>query len=266
MNKLETRRSQIAVLLAEALAALLLLSPTLRAAKGGASSAHVAAPAAKAPAATAAKGTASPAAKGPATGQAAGRTATPGAAGARGPAAAGAARGPAAPAASRAVVGRPQPANARVETRPNGNQVSRRADGKPRDVHDARSGVDVHHGLAGGQRVSREGPDHSRVVAERGGRGYVQHPYAFRGHEFGHRTYYYHGRAYDRFYGRYGYRGVYLDVYAPMDYYPLGFYGWAYDPWVAPIPYAWGWGVNPWYAYYGAYSRLTRFTPTPPCG
>ena len=106
--------------------------------------------------------------------------------------------------------------------------------------------------------MSREGPDHSRVVAERGGRGYVQHPYAFRGHEFGHRTYYYNGRAYDRFYGRYGYRGVYLDVYAPMRYYPLGFYGWAYNPWVAPIPYAWGWGVNPWYGYYGAY-----FTPYP---
>ncbi len=109
------------------------------------------------------------------------------------------------------------------------------------------------------RRVSVEHADHSRVVAERGGRGYVQHPYAFRGHEYEHRTYYFHGRAYDRFYRGYPYRGGYLEIYSPAFYYPLGLYGWVYNPWLAPVPYAWGWAGNPWYGYYGSYF----FAPEP---
>jgi hypothetical protein len=80
----------------------------------------------------------------------------------------------------------------------------------------------------------------------------------YHGREFGHRTYYDHGRYHDAYYHRYGYRGGYLDVYAPARYYPVGFYGWAYNPWAAPIAYSWGWGGAPWYGYYGAY-----FVPYP---
>lgn len=155
-----------------------------------------------------------------------------------------------------------QPSTAYIEHRPNGVDLSRRANGTPRDLHmPNRAGgtMDVHHGLAGGRRVEVEGADHSRIVAERGGRGYVEHPYPFRGREFAHRTYFVNGRAYDRFYSHYEYRpGVFVDVYAPAHYYPVGFYGWAYSPWAAPVPYAWGWAGNPWYGYYGAY-----FTPYP---
>ena len=120
--------------------------------------------------------------------------------------------------------------------------------------------MDIHHGLDGNRRVVVDRPDHSRVFAERGGRGYVQHPYMFHGHEFAQRTYWDHGHAYARFYGRYPYHGVYLEVYAPVRFYPVGFYGWAWHPWVAPAPYAWGWSVaaNPWYGYYGFY-----FAPYP---
>jgi hypothetical protein len=116
--------------------------------------------------------------------------------------------------------------------------------------------MDIHHGLNGSRRVSVERADHSRVVAYRGGRGYVQRPFGYRGHEYGRRTYYEHGRYYDHYYGRYAYRGVYMDVYAPSVYYAPAFYGWAYNPWAAPIVYPWGWAGNPWYGYYGAY-----FTP-----
>jgi hypothetical protein len=133
-----------------------------------------------------------------------------------------------------------------------------RAGGKPSDVHVANRGMDIHHGLTGNRRVSVDRPDHSRVVAERGGRGYVQRGYGFRGHDFDHRTYWAHGRAYDRFYRRYPYRGVYLDVYAPEYYFSPAFYGWAYNPWVAPVPYAWGFAAAPWYGYYGFY-----FNPYP---
>jgi hypothetical protein len=119
--------------------------------------------------------------------------------------------------------------------------------------------MDIHHGLNGSRRVSVERADHSRIVAERGGRGYVQHPYMYHGHEYGSRRYYDHGRYYDRYYGRYGYRGAYLDVYAPGVYYAPAFYGWAYNPWATPVVYAgWGWAGSPWYGVYGAW-----FTPFP---
>ena len=140
----------------------------------------------------------------------------------------------------------------------NGSVVRTRANGSRADIHDERRGMDIHHGLDGNRRISVERADHSRVYAERGGRGYVQHPYMYHGREYGHRTYYDHGRYYDRYYNRYAYRGVYMDVYAPARYYPVGFYGWAYNPWAVPIAYSWGWGAAPWYGYYGAY-----FAPYP---
>lgn len=153
-----------------------------------------------------------------------------------------------------------EPSKFTVEHRPDGTEISRRPDGKPRELHLAnRNGapMDVHHGLAGGRRVEVTRADHSRIVADGARRGYVEGPYRFGNREFAHRTYYVNGRAYDRFYGRYGYRGAVLEVYAPARYYPLGFYGWAYNTRWAAAPYAWGWAGD-WYAYYGAY-----FTPYP---
>jgi hypothetical protein len=154
--------------------------------------------------------------------------------------------------------GRPTPAGSHEARAANGSSVRTRANGSRSDVHDAKRGMDIHHGLNGNRRVSVERADHSRIVSERGGRGYVQHPYSYHGHEYGHRAYYDHGRRYDRYYGRYGYRGGFVDVYAPGYYYAPAFYGWAYNPWAAPISYAWGWGGNPWYGYYGSF-----FTPYP---
>ncbi|WP_263375924.1 hypothetical protein [Granulicella aggregans] len=136
-----------------------------------------------------------------------------------------------------------------IRTRPNGSRA---------DVHVAGRNMDIHHGLNGNRRISVERADHSRVFAERGGRGYVQHPYRYGGREYGRRTYYDHGRYYDHYYGRHYYHGEYVDVYAPARFYSVGFYGWAYNPWAAPISYSWGWGAAPWYGYYGAY-----FTPYP---
>jgi hypothetical protein len=80
----------------------------------------------------------------------------------------------------------------------------------------------------------------------------------YHGHEYASRTYYYNGRAYNRYYGNYYYRGVYVNPYYPAYYYPPAYYGWVYNPWVAPINYSWGWAGNPWYGYYGTY-----FTPYP---
>jgi hypothetical protein len=125
-------------------------------------------------------------------------------------------------------------------------------------VHDAKRGMDIHHGLDGGRRVSVERGDHSRIVAERGRPGYIQRPYRYHGHDFARRSYYYHGREYDRYYRGYGYHGLYLNVYAPARFYPIGYYGWAYHPWGVPVAFAWGFGAAPWYGYYGGY-----FAPYP---
>ena len=208
-------------------------------------------------------------AKGPTTASKAGpSTAGHTAGGARGPAAGGAhspaagAHGPAGGARGSVAGNRGggrEAAGSHTAHAANGSSVRTRADGKRADVHDSKRGMDIHHGLNGNRRVSAERADHSRVVSERGGRGYYQQrPYGYRGHEYARRTYYDHGRAYDRYYNRYSYRGVYLNGYAPGFYYAPAFYGWAYNPWIAPVPYAWGFVGNPWYGFYGAY-----FTPYP---
>ena len=150
------------------------------------------------------------------------------------------------------------PAGAKVSTAKNGATVAKRSDGKVASLHDSKRNMDVHHGLNGNRRVSVERADHSRVVVDRRGRGYVEHGYHYHGHDYAARSYYYHGHAYNRYYGNYYYHGMYVNPYYPAYYYAPAYYGWAYNPWVAPVPYAWGWGGNPWYGYYGAY-----FTPYP---
>jgi len=134
-----------------------------------------------------------------------------------------------------------------------GSSVTTRSNGKLSDVHDPKRGMDVHNNLGGGRRVSTERHDGSRMVSERGRRGYVERGYHYHGHDFGRRSYYYHGREYDRFYRGYGFRGLSLSVYAPGFYFAPGFYGWAYNPWAAPIAFGWGWAGNPWYGHFGYY-------------
>jgi hypothetical protein len=150
------------------------------------------------------------------------------------------------------------PKGATSSTAKNGATVSKRADGKVASIHDTKRNMDVHHGLNGNRRVSVERADHSRVVVDRRGRGFVERGYGYHGHDYRARSYYYGGRAYNRYYGNYYYHGMYVNPYYPGFYYAPAYYGWAYNPWVAPVPYAWGWGGNPWYGYYGAF-----FTPYP---
>jgi hypothetical protein len=123
-------------------------------------------------------------------------------------------------------------------------------------LRDPKRGMEVHHTLSGNRRVEVEHADHSRIVAERNGRGYVQKPYTYRGHEYARRSYYYNGRYYHAYYGRYQYHGVWVNPYYPTYYYAPAYYSWVSYSWGAPAPYAWGWNVNPWFGYYGGF-----FTP-----
>ena len=130
--------------------------------------------------------------------------------------------------------------------------------GKVKEVHDPGRNMTVSRGPGGMRRTEVERSDHTRLVAEGHGRGYIQRPYTYGGRAYYSRAYYYNGHPYNAYYRGYYYHGGYYNGYMPAYYYPPVYYGWAYNPWPAPVPYAWGWGGNPWYGYYGAY-----FAPYP---
>ena len=101
--------------------------------------------------------------------------------------------------------------------------------------------------------------EHVRTVNTGRNSGYVSRNYTRNGHYYSSRTYYRGGRYYAYGYRGYGYRGYCCYYgYTPGYYYGAGFYGWAYNPWAAPVSYAWGWGGAPWYGAYGYY-----FNPYP---
>lgn len=147
--------------------------------------------------------------------------------------------------------------NTRVVRARNGSEVHYSRSGRVTEVHTAR-GVTIYHGAGNYRRIVAVRPDHSRVVVYRNRVGYVQRPFAWRGHEYVSRTYYFSGRPYALYYRGYPYRGIYLNGYAPYYYWRPAFYGWAYNPWYSPISYRWGWFGSPWYGYYGYY-----FNPYP---
>ena len=77
--------------------------------------------------------------------------------------------------------------------------------------------------------------------------------YHYHGHDFGRRSYFYHGHEYDRFYRGYGYRGLYLNVYAPGFYFAPAFtVGHITRGRCRSLSDGDGAG-NPWYGYYGYY-------------
>jgi hypothetical protein len=162
------------------------------------------------------------------------------------------------------------PPGGSVQTTKSGGEIARNRQGQVtavktasgHEVHyDSRGGVrEVHagnmtvrRGPGGVRRVEVERADHSRYVAYGHGRGYIEHRYEYGGHPYYARAYYYHGAYYRGYYRGYYYHGAYLYGYRPAWYYPPVYYGWAYNPWPAPVPYAWGWGAAPWYGYYGPY-------------
>lgn len=157
---------------------------------------------------------------------------------------------------NRAVVHNAPPA--RVYRNPSGTDAHIRPDGHVQSVH-AR-GMTIDHGPGGRMVVQR--PDHSVIVTNRAGHGYVQRPFAYRGHEFVNRTYYVGGRTYVRYYRPYTFHGVILVGYTPVRFYRPAFYGWAYNPWARPVYYRWGWMGAPWYGYYGWYFAPAPYYPS----
>jgi hypothetical protein len=117
--------------------------------------------------------------------------------------------------------------------------------------------MDIHN-IHGERFVSSVRPDHSRLVSYGPHRGYLERPYAFGGHAYMQRSYAWGGHVYNRYFYPYRWHGLLLAGAIATAYYAPHFYGWAYDPWAAPVAYNWGWRSAPWYGYYNGY-----FTPSP---
>ena len=136
----------------------------------------------------------------------------------------------------------------------NGQQVALH-NGRPSEIRSR--DMMIRRGPSGMRRtvVERDGRTYS---FNRVGNGHIRSGYSYGGRDYAVRHYYVAGVAYPRYYRSYGYRGVFFDAYTPARYYSPYYYGWAYNPWAAPVTFSWGWGRSPWYGYYGGY-----FTPYP---
>ena len=153
------------------------------------------------------------------------------------------------PGVTRGASGKPESFRGRT-----GNQA--RFDSQGRITAVQARGLDIRHDARGARVIER--PDHSRVFVNHAGHGYVQRGFDYHGREFATRTYRYNNRTYAVYYQRYSYHGVFLEGYVPVAYFAPPFYGWAYNPWPAPVPYTWGFVSAPWYGYYSYY-----FAPSP---
>jgi hypothetical protein len=139
---------------------------------------------------------------------------------------------------------------------PNNTTAQFRPNGKIQELH--ANGINITHVPGASSRIVTQGPNHSIIVTNATGHGYVQRQFTHNNQVYVQRTYYVNGVSYARVYHQYYYHGVYLQTYVPVRYYAPAFYGWAYAPWPRAVVYPWGWGYSPWYVYYGPY-----FTPYP---
>jgi hypothetical protein len=138
----------------------------------------------------------------------------------------------------------------------NGTNATFRQDGRVASIH--AGGTHIERGFHGERHIVTQHGTY-RVVSMGRNRGYLERPYFNRnGRAYIQRTYVVNGVAYTRVYRSYAYGGVTYYRYTPVVYYRPAFYGWAYNPWPAPVHYTWGWAGDPWYGYYGPY-----FAPYP---
>ena len=136
------------------------------------------------------------------------------------------------------------------------------AKGQIREVRDPKRNIVIQHGLRPGDRRIVTERNGRRLVAMGPHRGYMERPY-YRdryGRAYVQRTYWVHGHPYAYAYRDHFYHGVHYYHYVPGYYYHPVFYGWAYNPWAAPVYYDWGWGPAPWF--YGGYFAPAPYYPS----
>lgn len=133
--------------------------------------------------------------------------------------------------------------------------------------HEVRSiqtpAIRINRGVQGTRRFESDLPDGVRLVGMGAHHGYVEQPLRRNGRGYVQRTYVVNQRTYTRVYSTYSYHGVVVEGYVVPVYYSPRFYQWCYYPWPRPVPFAWGWSLEPWYGYYGAYFTATPFYDSP---
>jgi len=133
----------------------------------------------------------------------------------------------------------------------NGGTATVNSNGNVRSIQT--SGMTINHGAQGQRQIVTE-RNGQRLVSTGPNQGYSQRQYVSRnGQTYVQRTYVANNVTYTRVYTSYTYSGVTYYNYVPVVYYRPAFYGWVYNPWVAPVYYSWGWYGAPWYASYGYY-------------
>jgi hypothetical protein len=137
-----------------------------------------------------------------------------------------------------------------------GKTVAFRGNGQIRSIHTPT--MDITHNSLGQRTVIMRRPDNSVLVSTGPRSGYVQRTITQNGRPLVLRTYVSGVTSHTQVFTTYSYHGMVLNEYVPGFYYPADFYGWAYYPWLAPVPFAWGWAGEPWYAYYGPYFAASQ--------
>jgi hypothetical protein len=157
----------------------------------------------------------------------------------------------------------PTPKGSKTLVTKGGSTITTRSNGKLSNVYSPKGGgINIHHGLNGNKTITSLRPNHGKIFSAKGRPGFVQHGYNFHGRNFGRRNYFYHGHQYSRFYRGWGFRGLWMDVYAPGFFFTPGFYSWAYNPWPAPVALAVVSAGSPWYVYYGYYFQADPTYPS----
>jgi hypothetical protein len=108
--------------------------------------------------------------------------------------------------------------------------------------------MEINRGPRGERRIHSVRPDKSVLVATGHNRGYLQRTVSRNNRNYVQRTYLHGNKKYTHEYTPYSYNGVGLECYTPRAVYSPALYGWAGNPWPAPVAYQWGWGQEPWYA------------------
>jgi hypothetical protein len=144
----------------------------------------------------------------------------------------------------------------------NGTEAKFSSNGKAIFIH-TKSGANITRGANGSRQVETIRRDGTRVVSTGRGRGYSERIVERGGRHYISRTYLGYGRPYARMYRAYYYHGAYFAGYFPGYWYGPRFYGWAYNPWAAPIAWGWGWYGAPWYGFYGGYFAPYAYYPGP---
>lgn len=132
-----------------------------------------------------------------------------------------------------------------------GRSVNFRPDGRVSGLHTGT--VDIERGVRGERIIRTARPDKSVLVGTGGRNGYLERTVVAGNRSIIQRTYVTGGRVYVRAFVAYPAFGRSLPLYVPSVYLAPAFYGWAFYPWAAPVPYAWAWAGAAWFGYYSGY-------------